>query len=1112
MSKRDESSSDRWVANHEGSVNANATDYRPPSPSLSEKEEENLTNIASDPSNSLMSFPDPTPIPSNHEPFGGSPVTMDSRQLPPSSGSASGSLKVKSTAATPKPPPNKIQRFFMKSASIRRRARNFGTSVRQFVSHHPTPKRESDTSSMTSKGDLPSRPASPHTVRSAAEEEYKVRTSFAMSGREIEANFHMPNQSKFQEDGARELVMSRFSEGPPTTSLVSNIGKLGKITVPVGAALLDEDRHLYGQWISTANPTFDSLDCDDAETQVMLEERARRKGHMEPAKWKVFIVLVLIGFVTGVLGLGINAAIKQLADVKFEATAHYLTTRSQTMLRNETANSTAHSDETSVPFAVPTLVYTAINLGYATIAAALVIVGEPLAKGSGIGEIKCYLNGIRLYRVVRFKTLVCKAVGILFSVAAGLPCGREGPMIHSGACIGQGISTAKSSKFHLDTGLWNDFRTDRRKRSFITAGAAAGVGVAFGAPIGGVLFAVEEVGSFWSLELTVMVFIAATVAPWTMQILENPRALSSTVEGLIDFGQIPGEYYYIDLLFVAILGLMGGCMGGAFIKANIVLQRLRKRYIQTRVTKFVEVWIITIMVSVTLMLIITQGFTCKTVTSDLGVDVMNNIRSFGCYKGEYNDAATLYFQSLEATIRILTHTTTHIEVGTLFLHWGPFFVLTVMVYGINVPSGLFLPSLALGASFGRLYAMAWNSMLNEDKLNLGYYSLFGAAAMLGGVTRMTISVIVIIMEATGNTTFFYPLAVILVCAKFSGDLFSHGVYDEVLHFNQIPLLENEMSRGDMSLLSAGDIMNPGIVCISETLTVGELCYVLKTYPSHNCMVVINNAHDCRLRGTLLRRTALMLLSKRAWERDLVFADFTKGSRERVFLKLKKYKFFETISKADRKSVLTLTRYIDQWPHTFTLTTPVSRVYRTFRELGLRHIIITNDERTPVGIIARKQLTSLEMFDVEALSSAEYNKHFGVNSIKAREYHRLLYQHQASHSDSHPLGDDTLRRKVVYGSMGAANEDHFVPTHIVDNSGAVVINPDVITDGEEEEEESAAFTVSRAMDGGAVDSTMSARTGVSMEQRLLAGDESVASARWVNIPDEDWQDSYRPKVN
>ena len=44
---------------------------------------------------------------------------------------------------------------------------------------------------------------------------------------------------------------------------------------------------------------------------------------------------------------------------------------------------------------------------------------QPLAAGSGIPEIKCYLNGVKVRHVTRFRTLVCKAVGVLFSVSGG---------------------------------------------------------------------------------------------------------------------------------------------------------------------------------------------------------------------------------------------------------------------------------------------------------------------------------------------------------------------------------------------------------------------------------------------------------------------------------------------------------------------------------------------------------------------------------------------------------------------------------------------------------------------------------------------------------------------
>ena len=59
---------------------------------------------------------------------------------------------------------------------------------------------------------------------------------------------------------------------------------------------------------------------------------------------------------------------------------------------------------------------------------------------TGIPEVKCFLNGLDIPRLVRFKTLVCKTVGIVFAVSAGLPVGKEGPMVHAGAIVAAEVS------------------------------------------------------------------------------------------------------------------------------------------------------------------------------------------------------------------------------------------------------------------------------------------------------------------------------------------------------------------------------------------------------------------------------------------------------------------------------------------------------------------------------------------------------------------------------------------------------------------------------------------------------------------------------------------------
>lgn len=166
---------------------------------------------------------------------------------------------------------------------------------------------------------------------------------------------------------------------------------------------------------------------------------------------------------------------------------------------------------------------------------------EPVSGGSGIPEIKCFLNGIDLPRIVRVKTLLCKVIGVTFSVAAGLPVGKEGPMVHSGAVVAAGISQGKTNFWGVDTSFskFSDFRNDREKRDFVACGAAAGVASAFGAPIGGVLFSLEEGASYWSTKLTWRAFFCAMTTLATLFAIRNVDSLwgQADIAKLFSFGE-----------------------------------------------------------------------------------------------------------------------------------------------------------------------------------------------------------------------------------------------------------------------------------------------------------------------------------------------------------------------------------------------------------------------------------------------------------------------------------------------------------------------------------------------------------------------------------------------
>ena len=51
---------------------------------------------------------------------------------------------------------------------------------------------------------------------------------------------------------------------------------------------------------------------------------------------------------------------------------------------------------------------------------------QPAAAGSGVPEVKSYLNGVKIHKVVRMKTLFVKLLGVLFALAGGLVIGKAG--------------------------------------------------------------------------------------------------------------------------------------------------------------------------------------------------------------------------------------------------------------------------------------------------------------------------------------------------------------------------------------------------------------------------------------------------------------------------------------------------------------------------------------------------------------------------------------------------------------------------------------------------------------------------------------------------------------
>jgi chloride channel 7 len=144
-------------------------------------------------------------------------------------------------------------------------------------------------------------------------------------------------------------------------------------------------------------------------------------------------------------------------------------------------------------FGLSWFVYVVFSMIMVAIAVVMSLYYGPGAIGSGVAETIGVVNGVNYHAFIGVNTLITKALGVVFAVCGGLRIGKEGPLAHIGSVMGVCM-------IYLPLNFTKKFRNDRDKRNIIACGAGVGVAVAFGAPIGGVLFAYEisKANSFWT--------------------------------------------------------------------------------------------------------------------------------------------------------------------------------------------------------------------------------------------------------------------------------------------------------------------------------------------------------------------------------------------------------------------------------------------------------------------------------------------------------------------------------------------------------------------------------------------------------------------------------------
>ncbi|XP_014877439.1 chloride transport protein 6 isoform X1 [Poecilia latipinna] len=601
---------------------------------------------------------------------------------------------------------------------------------------------------------------------------------------------------------------------------------------------------------------YESLDYDrcinEPYVEVLegLDNKKARK--YEAVRW---VMVFVIGVTVGLVGLFVDFFVHLFTKIKFSVVADSIE---------------KCTDRGCLSLSLLELL--TFNMVFVFIASLLVLI-EPVAAGSGIPEIKSYLNGVKIPGIVRLRTFLCKAAGVLFSVAGGLFVGKEGPMIHSGAIVGAGLPQFQSITFKRVKFDFPYFRSDRDKRDFVSAGAAAGVAAAFGAPIGGTLFSLEEGSSFWNQALTWKVLFCSMSATFTLNFFRSGINFnkwgSFQLPGLLNFGEFKcsdGEkkchlWTAVDLGFFVLMGVVGGLLGALFNCMNKCLAKYRMRHIhpKARFIRVLESLLVAMVTTVVIFLASVLLGECRDLSSPTthnstvsgSEDINSTIRQFFCSNKSYNDMATLLFNPQEAAIHQLFHQDGTFSPATLSIFFLLYFLLACWTYGVSVPSGLFVPSLLCGAAFGRLVANILKVKLGLH-IYSGTFALIGAAAFLGGVVRMTISLTVILIESTNEITYGLPIMITLMVAKWTGDFFNKGIYDIHIQLKGVPLLEWE-TEVEMDKLTASDIMEPNLTYVYPHTRVQSLVSILRTTVYHAFPVVTENRQNERdfMKGNIL---------------------------------------------------------------------------------------------------------------------------------------------------------------------------------------------------------------------------------------------------------------------
>lgn len=353
----------------------------------------------------------------------------------------------------------------------------------------------------------------------------------------------------------------------------------------------------------------------------------------------------------------------------------------------------------------------------------LVSTFSPEAKGSGIPQVMAAITKIdrketdqELSRFVGIRVIFVKILSSILGVLGGGAIGREGPTIQIASSIFYSISKKfeKYVKHEINIEFW------------LITGGAAGIAAAFNTPLGGLVFAIEELSTThfnkFKTSLITSVIIAGLAAQW----LGGPYLY-------LGFPSVARYTGIVAIGWFTVVAVICGLLGASFGQLIFSLSAKKDLVFRSKLSKS--------------FFALFSGFIFAIIAVYFNAKIMGPGR-------EIILDALFTDHPMDWSVPVVRF-------------MGP-----ILSYLSGGAGGIFAPSLAAGGSIGGYISQFF------EIGNTHLFVLLGMISFLSGVTRAPFTSFVLVLEMTDRHSAIFPMMfVAILSAKVARVINSHSLYE-----------------------------------------------------------------------------------------------------------------------------------------------------------------------------------------------------------------------------------------------------------------------------------------------------------------------------------------------